>query len=32
MTELSHGRQVARELTNLSLERTVKLEWALAGS
>ncbi|HXA95166.1 MAG TPA: hypothetical protein VN323_06390 [Candidatus Dormibacteraeota bacterium] len=31
MTEPPHGRQVARELANLSTERTLKLEWALAG-
>jgi hypothetical protein len=31
MTEPSHGRQVARELANLSAARTMKLEWALVG-
>jgi hypothetical protein len=31
MTEPPLGRQVARELANLSTERTMKLEWALAG-
>jgi hypothetical protein len=31
LTEPPHGRQVARELANLSTERTLKLEWALAG-
>jgi hypothetical protein len=30
MTE-AYGRQVARELANLSLERILNLEWALAG-
>jgi hypothetical protein len=31
MTEPPHGRQVARELAHLSTERTMKLEWAVAG-
>ena len=31
MTEPPHGRQVARELANLSSERTRTLEWAVVG-
>jgi hypothetical protein len=31
MTEPSHGRQVARELANISMDRTMNLEWAVAG-
>jgi hypothetical protein len=31
MTEPSHGRRLARELANISTDRTMNLEWAVAG-
>jgi hypothetical protein len=31
MTEPSHGRQIARDLANISTDRTMNLEWAVAG-
>ena len=31
MAEPPDGRQVVRDLANLSTDRTAKLEWALAG-
>ena len=31
MTEPSPSRQIARELANISTDRTMNLEWAVAG-
>ena len=31
MTEPFHGRRLARELANISTDRTMNLEWVVAG-